>query len=55
MFRNRHFSEERRSKLFWDMPDIWGRFAKFAIFWCVSMNFWGGYYIYHKSALAMHL
>ena len=29
--------------------------AKFCIFWVVSMNLWGGYYVYHKSALAMHL
>ena len=55
MFRNRHFSEERRSKLFYEMPDIWGRSSKFIIFLVVSMNFWAGYYIYHKSALAMHL
>ncbi len=55
MFRNRHFNEERRSKLFYEMPDIWGRSSKFIIFWVVSMNFWAGYYIYHKSALAMHL
>ena len=55
MFRNRHFSEDRRSKLFHELPDIWGRMAKFCVFWVVSMNVWGGYYVYHKSALAMHL
>ena len=55
MFRNRHYNEEGRSKLFHEMPDIWGRYAKFAIFWVVSMNFWAGYYIYHKHSLAMHL
>ena len=55
MFRNRHFSEERRNKLFHQMPDIWGRSAKFIIFWVASMSFWGGYYLYHKQALAMHL
>ena len=55
MFRNRHFNEERRSKLFHEMPDVWGRAAKFLIFWAVSMNFWAGYYVYHKHNLAMHL
>ena len=55
MFRNRHFSEEKRSKLFYEMPDIWGRSAKFIVFWAASCSFWAGYYLYHKSALAMHL
>ena len=55
MYRNRHFNEERRSKLFHEMPDIWGRSAKFIIFWVISMNFWAGYYLYHKHNLALHL
>ena len=55
MFRNRHFDENRRSKLFYDMPDVWGRMAKYCLFWVFSMQFWAGYYLYHKNALAMHL
>lgn len=33
MFRNRHFNEERRSRLFVDKPHIWGRWPKFCIAW----------------------
>ena len=55
MFRNRHFNEEKRSKLFSEMPYVWGRLPKFAIAWVCCMNFWAGYYIYQKHALNMHL
>lgn len=33
MFRNRHFNEERRSRLFSDRPFIWGRYPKYLIAW----------------------
>ena len=55
MFRNRHFNEDRRSKLFTDKPWIYGRLPKYAIAWICCMQFWAGYYIYHKSSLNMHL
>ena len=55
MFRNRHFSEERRSKLFNEYPHIWGRGAKFAISWAFVLCFWSSYYVYHKTALNQHL
>ena len=55
MFRNRHFNEERRSRLFSDRPFIWGRFPKYLVAWALSMQFWAGYYLYHKHALNMHL
>ena len=55
MFRNRHFNDERRSRLFQEMPMVWGRLPKFAVAWVFCMNFWAGYYIYNKSALNMHL
>ena len=53
MFKNRHFNEERRSKLFSDRPFIWGRFPKYIIAFALSMNFWAGYYIYHRHTLTM--
>ena len=55
MFRNRHFNEERRSRLFSDRPYIFGRFPKYLIAWCFCMNFWAGYYLYHKHSLTNHL
>ena len=55
MYRNRHFSEERRSKLFTDAPYIWGRLPKFMIAFICCMQFWAGYYLYHKAALNQHL
>ena len=55
MFRNRHFNEERRSKLFSDKPWIYGRLPKYLLGWVVCMHFWAGYYVYHKSALNMGL
>ena len=55
MFRNRHFHEERRNRLFSDRPFIWGRFPKYIIAWALSMQFWAGYYLYHKHSLSMHL
>ena len=55
MFKNRHFNEEKRSKLFQEMPYVWGRLPKFAIAWVCCMNFWAGYYIYQKQSLNMHL
>ena len=55
MFKNRHFNEEKRSKLFADTPQIWGRYPKFLISWMLCMQFWAGYHIYHKHALSQHL
>ena len=55
MFKNRHFNEEKRSRMFADTPFIWGRLPKFLIAWMLSMQFWAGYYIYHKHALNAHL
>ena len=55
MFRNRHFDEKKRSRLFSDRPMIFGRFPKFVIAWAFSMQMWSAYYLYHKHALAMHL
>lgn len=55
MFRNRHFNEERRSRLFTDRPFIFGRFPKYLIAWCLSMQFWAGYYLYHKHSHNQHL
>ena len=52
MFRNRNFFEERRSKLFSDRPFIFGRWPKYLIAWCFCMQFWAGYYLYHKHSLA---
>lgn len=55
MFMNRHFNEERRSRLFGDRPFIWGRLPKYLIAWCFAMQFWAGYYLYHKNSLKMYL
>ena len=55
MFRNRHFNEEKRSKLFDESPYIWGRMPKFAIAWVATLNFWAGYYLYMKHTLNQHL
>ena len=55
MFKNRHFNEERRSKLFSEMPFMWGRLPKFLIMFVFSMQFWAGYYLWHKHSLASHL
>ena len=54
MFRNRNFSEERRSRLFDDSPFKWGRLPKFILAWMLCQNLWSGYYVYHKHALTMH-
>lgn len=51
MFKNRYMNEERRSKLFREVPFIWGRLPKYLIAWCLSMQFWAGYYLYHKHSL----
>ena len=55
MFKNRHFNEQRRSKLFNESPYIWGRLPKFAIAWVCTLSLWAGYYLHHKHALNMHL
>ena len=55
MFRNRHFNEERRSRIFTDRPFIFGRLPKYLIAWCLSMQFWAGYYLYHKHSHSQHL
>lgn len=55
MFRNRHFNEERRSRLFTDRPFIYGRWPKYLIAWCLSMQFWAGYYLYYKHSHNAHL
>ena len=51
MFKNRHFNEERRSKLFSDKPWIYGRMPKYLIAYVIMMQFWAGYYVYHKNSL----
>ena len=55
MFRNRNFNEERRSRLFDDRQFIYGRLPKLLLAWMFCMNFWAGYYIYHRHALTSHL
>ena len=55
MFKNRHFNEERRSRLFDDRPFMYGRLPKLLLAWMFGMNFWAGYYIYHRHALTQHL
>ena len=55
MFRNRHFNQERRSRIFADRPYIWGRLPKYFLAWALSMQFWAGYYLYHKFTLTTHL
>ena len=55
MFKNRHFNEERRSRIFDDRPFIYGRLPKLLLAWMFGMNFWAGYYIYHKHSLTAHL
>ena len=53
MWKNRHYDEEKRSKLFYDKPFIWGRLPKFIIAWALGMTFWSGYYMFHKHTLTM--
>jgi len=55
MFKNRNFSEERRSRLFDDRPFIYGRLPKLVLAWMVCMSFWSGYVLYHRHALTSHL
>ena len=55
MFKNRNFNEERRSRIFDEKPFIYGRFPKLLLAWMFCMNFWAGYYLYHKHALTQHL
>jgi hypothetical protein len=50
MFRNRHIDEVRRSRLFQDAPFIYGRWPKILLAWVFSMQFWAGYYLYHKHS-----
>ena len=55
MFRNRNFNEERRSRLFDDRPFMYGRLPKLLLAWMFGMQFWAGYYVYHKNALTAHM
>merc|ERR1711924_372938 len=55
MFKNPHFNDERRSKLFSDKPWIYGRLPKYVLGFMACMQFWSGYYVYHKNALNQHL
>ena len=55
MFKNRNFSEERRSRIFDDRPFMYGRLPKLLLAWMFCMNFWAGYYIYHRHSLTVHL
>mmetsp|Transcript_31108 Transcript_31108/g.30563 ORF Transcript_31108/g.30563 Transcript_31108/m.30563 type:complete len:162 (-) Transcript_31108:31-516(-) len=48
MYQSRHFKEKRRSRLFDERPWIWGRLPKYLIAWCLSMQFWAGYYFFHR-------
>ena len=55
MFRNRNFDQERRSRIFDERPFIYGRLPKLLLAWMFCMNFWAGYYVYHRHRLTMHL
>ena len=55
MFKNRHFNEERRSKLFSEMPFMWGRLPKFLVAWIIMMQFNAGYYLWHRHSMVQHL
>ena len=55
MFKNRHFNEEKRSRMFDSTPFIWGRLPKYFVAWMCMMQFWAGYYIYLKNSLNQHL
>ena len=46
--RSRHFSEEKRSKLFYDRPYIYGRLPKFILLWASCSFFWASYYTMQK-------
>ena len=50
MFRNRNFSDERRSKLFADTPFIYGRLPKYLLCFMFCFNLWSGYYLHHKQS-----
>lgn len=50
MYRTRNFTEESRTRLFYDRPFVWGRLPKYAMAWVLSMTFWSGYYIYHRHS-----
>ena len=55
MFKNRHVNQERRSRIFADRPYIFGRLPKYLLGWALCMQFWAGYYLYHKHTLTQHL
>lgn len=55
MFKNRHSSDERRTRMFADYPHIWGRFPKLILGWMALMHYWSGYHMYQKHSLSMHL
>ena len=55
MFKNRNFSEERRSRIFDDRPFMYGRLPKLVLVWMFSMQIWAGFYLYHKHHQAIWL
>ncbi len=55
MFKNRHFDQEKRSRLFDDRPFIYGRMPKLLLAWMFASCMWSGFYIYHKHTNAQHL
>ena len=55
MFKNRHFNDERRSRLFDERPFIYGRLPKLFLAWMFATNMWVGYYLYHRHSLSTHL
>ena len=52
--RTRHFTEEQRSRLFYDRPFIYGRLPKWILIYCASMMFWSSYYSCLKKEFAQH-
>ena len=50
MYKNRHFNEERRWRLFYDRPYVWGRWPKIVLAFASSMMFWAAYYTYMRQS-----
>lgn len=54
MFRNRNFSDERRTNLFSERPFIYGRLPKYLLCFMFCMNLWSGYYLHHRQGNSIH-
>ena len=50
MFKNRHYSEEKRSRLFDERPFINGRLPKMVLAWMFGMQMWAGYFLMHSHS-----